>query len=73
MKGTIKTIVAGKPFGFISVEGQSSDVFFHQDKVVGGEATFRTLHENDVVTFETEENVGKDGQKRTNAINVQLA
>lgn len=71
MKGTIKKIVDGKPFGFISVEGQSGDVFFHQDKVVG--VSFNDLREGDTVSFETEENVGKDGQKRTNAVNVQRA
>jgi len=71
MTGTIKKIVADKPFGFISVAGQSGDVFFHQDKVVG--VSFGDLREGDTVTFETEESVGKDGQNRTNAINVQRA
>ena len=54
MKGTIKKIVADKPFGFITVEGQSSDVFFHKDKVVG--VSFEDLREGDVVTFTIAEN-----------------
>lgn len=70
MKGTIKKIVPGKPFGFISVEGQSNDVFFHQDKVVG--TPFNDLREGDTVTFETEEN-DRNGEMRTSAVNVQRA
>lgn len=71
MTGKIKKLVADKPFGFIAVEGQSNDVFFHQDKVVG--VSFGDLREGDTVSFQTEESVGKDGQKRTNAIDVQRA
>lgn len=68
MKGTIKKIVMDKPFGFITVEGQSSDVFFHKDKVVG--VSFEDLREGDTVTFEIEENE-RNGEKKTSAVNVQ--
>ena len=70
MKGTIKKIVAEKPFGFISVEGQSTDVFFHKDKVVG--VSFDELREGDMVTFEIEENE-RNGEMKTSAVNVQKA
>ncbi len=70
MKGIIKKIVAEKPFGFITVEGQSSDIFFHKDKVVG--VSFEDLKEGDEVTFETEQ-AEKNGEMRTSAINVEKA
>ena len=70
MKGTIKKLVAEKPFGFISVEGQSSDVYFHKDKLVG--VSFDELREGDAVTFEVEE-TERNGEKKTNAVNVQRA
>lgn len=70
MKGIIKKIVTEKPFGFITVEGQSSDIFFHKDKVVG--VSFEDLKEGDEVTFETEQ-TDRNGEMRTSAINVQKA
>lgn len=70
MKGTIKKIVADKSFGFITGEGQSHDTFFHKEKLVG--VAFESLHEGDAVTFEVEE-VEQNGEKKTNAINVQKA
>lgn len=70
MKGIIKKIVADKSFGFITEEGKAHDTFFHKDKLVGVE--FESLHEGDAVTFETEE-VEQNGEKKTNAINVQKA
>jgi len=70
MKGIIKKLVPEKPFGFISVEGQSSDVFFHKDKLVG--VAFEDLREGDTVTFETEE-TERNGETKTNAVNVQRA
>lgn len=70
MKGTIKKIVLDKPFGFITVEGQKADVFFHKDKVVG--VSFEDLREGDAVTFTTEENE-RNGEKRISAINVERA
>ncbi|MFA6386177.1 MAG: cold shock domain-containing protein [Candidatus Paceibacterota bacterium] len=68
MKGTIKKIVTDKPFGFITVEGQSNDVFFHKDKVVG--VSFEDLREGDTVTFQIEENE-RNGEKKTSAVNVE--
>ncbi len=70
MKGTIKKLVPEKPFGFISVEGQSSDVFFHKDKLVG--VSFDELREGDTVTFEVEQ-TERNGETKTNAVNVQRA
>ncbi|HLC45171.1 MAG: cold-shock protein [Candidatus Doudnabacteria bacterium RIFCSPHIGHO2_01_FULL_50_11] len=66
MKGTIKKIIADKGFGFISVEGQEKDLFFHNKALVG--VQFTDLHEGDAVTFETE-----DSPKGMNAVNVQRA
>ncbi|MES2216394.1 MAG: cold shock domain-containing protein [Patescibacteria group bacterium] len=66
MKGTIKTLVSDKGFGFISREGETKDLFFHSNDVSG--TTFAELHVGDVVTFEV-----VDGQKGPNAKNVTRA
>lgn len=68
MKGTIKKIVTDKPFGFIKIEGQEKEVFFHKDKVVG--VSFEDLREGDTVTFEVEENE-RNGEMKTSAVNVE--
>ena len=50
MKGTIKTLVPGKGFGFIATqEGEAQDIFFHRSKV-GGKG-FEGLTVGEVVTF----------------------
>ena len=66
MNGTIKTIVQGKPFGFIAVEGQEKDVFFHQEACV--EVNFSDLNPGDKVTFEVEQ-----AEKGPRAVNVKRA
>ena len=65
MNGTIKNKTT-KGFGFISIEGQSNDLFFHSNSLVG--ITFDQLQEGDKVTFETE-----DSPKGKNAVDVKLA
>ena len=65
MKGTIKK-KTDKGFGFITVEGQEKDLFFHSNSLVG--VTFDELKEGDAVTFESE-----DSPKGLNAVNVQRA
>jgi len=65
MKGTIKTINE-RGFGFITVEGEAKDLFFHSNSLVG--VRFDELREGDVVTFEKEES-----PKGMNAVNVQRA
>ena len=66
MTGTIKTIVAGKNFGFISREGEAKDLFFHANDLQG--VTFEELKVGDVVSFDVEE-----GQKGPSAKNVTRA
>lgn len=63
MTGTIKTIVAGKGFGFIAREGEAKDLFFHSNDLSG--ITFADLKEGDAVSFEI-----VDGQKGPSAKNV---
>ncbi len=53
MKGTIKTLIAGKGFGFISREGETKDLFFHSKELSG--VTFDELKVGDTVTFEVVE------------------
>lgn len=50
-------------FGFIKIEGQEKDLFFHSTAVVG--TTFDELQEGDKVSFE--EGMGPKGP---NALNV---
>ena len=64
MTGIIKTILADKKFGFITVEGREKDLFFHKEKVVGVE--FESLMVGDTVSFEIDET----GPKGPAAINV---
>ncbi|NTU99144.1 cold shock domain-containing protein [Candidatus Falkowbacteria bacterium] len=65
MNGVIKK-KTDKGFGFITVEGQSKDLFFHSNSLVG--VGFDQVNEGDNVTFETEES-----QKGLSAVNVKLA
>jgi cold shock protein len=66
MKGTIKTIVADKGFGFIAREGETKDLFFHSNDVSG--VSFAELNVGDTVSFEV-----ADGQKGPAAKNVVRA
>jgi CspA family cold shock protein len=65
MKGVIKK-KTDKGFGFITVDGDSKDLFFHSNSLVG--VSFDELREGDAVTFESEES-----PKGMNAVNVQRA
>lgn len=51
MTGTIKKLT-DRGFGFIAVEGQEKDLFFHSKSLVG--VQFTELKEGDAVSFETE-------------------
>ena len=61
-EGTIAR-VTDKGFGFIKREGQTKDLFFHSNELVG--VTFDQLREGDKVTFEVGE-----GPKGPNAVKV---
>ncbi|QQG52779.1 MAG: cold shock domain-containing protein [Candidatus Falkowbacteria bacterium] len=65
MTGTIKTLT-DKGFGFITVEGQEKDLFFHSNALVG--VQFSELREGDALSFETEMS-----PKGMNAVNVKRA
>lgn len=63
MNGVIKK-KTDKGFGFIKLEGQDKDLFFHRNSLVG--VTFDSLQEGQSVTFDIEES-----PKGKNAVNVQ--
>jgi len=63
MEGTIKTLVSDKGFGFITIEGEEKDLFFHKNEVNG--ITFEELKIGDKVSFEK-----ADSPKGPNATNV---
>jgi cold shock protein len=65
MNGVIKK-KTDKGFGFITVDGQEKDLFFHSNSLV--DVTFDELKEGDKVTFEVQ-----DSQKGPNATNVKRA
>ncbi|MEK9180648.1 MAG: cold shock domain-containing protein [Patescibacteria group bacterium] len=62
MEGIVKK-KTDKGFGFIAVDGQEKDLFFHSSSLVG--VTFDEIKEGDKVTFEIE-----DSPKGKNAVNV---
>lgn len=66
MTGTIKKLMSDKGFGFIAIEGQAKDLFFHSNSLVG--VSFDELHEGDALSFDTE-----DSPKGPSAVNVQRA
>ncbi len=65
MNGTIKTKM-GKGFGFISRDGETKDLFFHSNDLVG--VTFDELQIGAAVTFDV-----VAGDKGPSAKNVTLA
>lgn len=63
MKGTIKTLVVEKHFGFITPEDGSKDVFFHETGLNG--IQFGELKVGDIVMFDVEQS-----EKGPRAVNV---
>jgi len=63
MEGTIKNLVQDKNFGFITVEGEQKDLFFHANELK--DVTFSELKVGDRVSFDK-----ADSPKGPNAINV---
>ena len=64
--GTVKWFNDSKGFGFISVEGESKDVFVHHSAILG--SGFKTLAEGQRVEFDI-----VPGQKGPAAANVRPA
>ena len=62
MEGTIKRLT-DKGFGFIDIEGEEKDLFFHSNELQG--VTYDELKEGDKVSFEK-----ADSPKGPNAVNV---
>ena len=62
MEGTIKNLT-DKGFGFITVDGEEKDLFFHKNELKG--VSYEELKVGDRVSFEK-----TDSPKGPNAINV---
>ena len=62
MEGTIKTLT-DKGYGFITVDGEEKDLFFHNSELK--EVTFEELKQGDRVSFDKAES-----PKGINAVNV---
>ncbi len=65
-RGTVKWFNDQKGFGFITPDDGSKDVFVHHSAIQG--EGFKTLAENDVVEFGTEQ--GEKGLRATNVMKV---
>jgi CspA family cold shock protein len=63
MEGVIKTLVSDKGFGFIAVDGEDKDLFFHRNELNG--VNYEDLKVDDRVSFEK-----ADSEKGPNAVNV---
>lgn len=63
MEGTIKKVVTEKGFGFITIDGEEKDLFFHKNELKN--VSFEELREGDRVSFEK-----TDSPKGPNATNV---
>lgn len=63
MEGTIKKIVTEKGFGFITVDGEEKDLFFHKNELKN--VSYEELKEGDRVSFEK-----ADSPKGPSATNV---
>lgn len=63
MEGKVKKLIEDKGYGFIAVEDQEDDLFFHVSDCIND---FDDIDEGDVVEFDLTE--GRNGDK---AINVQ--
>jgi len=66
MEGTIKTLTE-KGFGFITVEGEEKDLFFHSNELK--DVSYDSLKVGDKVSFDKVEDKEKG---RTSAVNVSL-
>ena len=62
MEGTIKNLT-DRGFGFITIEGEEKDLFFHSNELQG--MTYEELKVGDKVSFEK-----TDSPKGPNAVNV---
>jgi CspA family cold shock protein len=62
MEGTIKNLT-DKGFGFITVDGEEKDLFFHKNELKG--VSYEELKIGDKVSFEK-----ADSDKGPNAVNV---
>jgi CspA family cold shock protein len=65
-KGIVKWFNAEKGYGFITPEGGGADLFVHHTAIQG--QGFRTLQENQQVTFEVTQ--GQKGPQATNVVKV---
>lgn len=63
--GTIKRLVKERGFGFIQIEGEQKDLFFHSNELEG--VAFDDLKEGDAVQFEVTQS-----PKGANATKVSL-
>ena len=65
-QGKVKFFNDQRGFGFITPDDGSADVFVHHSAIQGG--GFKTLAENDAVTFDTEQ--GQKGLRAANVVKV---
>jgi len=68
-KGTVKWFNPRKGFGFITLDGEETDVFVHFSAIQGGDDEFKTIYEGDIVEFEVVD--GDKGQQASDVVVVE--
>jgi CspA family cold shock protein len=68
-KGTIKSLVKDRGFGFIAPEGGANDIFFHRTALTDGD--FDALRMGQVLEFDVEPD--PRDPRRSRAVNVRVA
>ena len=67
MQGKIKKIISNRGYGFIAIEEQEDDIFFHRSQIQG-DLVFEDLEEGQAVELDIEET-----DKGPQAVNIKAA
>ena len=69
--GQVKWFHSKKGYGFITVDGDNKDIFVHYSAIKAESNGFKTLHQNDKVSFEIQE--GRKGPEAHDVVVTEAA